>query len=469
MMTGIWRKILLTALLLAPVIAPVIVPVIAVPAHALIPAAPETQTPAPAPEPQIANTAAEGADERITARIRDIFGQLPSLSSVGVSVSEGVVTLSGTVPDAAARDRAEAIAGRIDGVVTVENQLERDVSVDGSLEAIGGLSDRMSAITRMLPLIGTALAVAFLIGLAGYGIAGLGAVWRRLAPNSFLAELMASAIRFIFVIGGMVVALEMIGAATLLGAVLGGAGLIGIALGFAMRDTVENYVASLMLSLRQPFRANEWVVIDQFEGRVIRLTSRATILMTLDGNHLRIPNSTVFKAVILNYTRNPQRRFDFDLGIDAQDDPTAARHLGVEAMRALPFILDDPEPQGRVVEVGDSNIVLKFLCWVDQNQTDWYKAKSRAIPAVKQALEAAGFMLPEPIYRLRFDPGTQFPLGEATSAPPAKPREAATSEAPDDAASDIAPENEVKRMVDAERAADPESGKDLLDSDKPVE
>src|SRR3546814_11904518 len=85
-----------------------------------------------------------------------------------------------------------------------------------------------------------------------------------------------------------------------------------ISIGFAIRDTVDNYVASLMLSLRQPFRANDHVVIEGHEGRVVRLTSRATILMTLEGNHLRIPNSTVFKAVILNYPRNPERRFDFE-------------------------------------------------------------------------------------------------------------------------------------------------------------
>lgn len=460
-MAGIWRKRLLLALLLATAMG--------VPAHALVSALPQTAAPTTAPEPQIANTAAEGSDERISARIRDIFSQLPSLSGVRVSVSEGVVSLSGQVPDAAAIERAEAIASRVDGVVTIENSLERDTSVDSSLGALGELSDRVTAIIKMLPLIGVALATAFLIGLIGYLIAGFKSLWQRIATNSFLAELIASTIRFVFVIGGVVVALQMIGAGTLLGAVLGGAGVIGIALGFAMRDTVENYVASLMLSLRQPFRANEWVVINEFEGRVIRLTSRATILMTLDGNHLRIPNSTVFKAVILNYTRNPQRRFQFVLGIDADDDPTAARHLGVKAMRALPFILDEPEPQGRVVEVGDSSIILQFLGWIDQNETDWYKAKSRAIPAVKNALEGAGFLLPEPIYRLRFDPGTQLPLAEGTAAAPAKERAPATSQVPDDDARDIAPENEVKRMVDAERAADPENGQDLLDSRKPVE
>ncbi len=460
-MAGIWRKLLLISLLLATAMG--------VFAPALVPAVNENAATTTPPQPQIANTAAAGSDERINARIRDIFSQLPSLAGVSVSVNEGVVSLSGQVPNAAAKDRAQAIATRVDGVVTVENSLERDTSVDGSLGALGALSDRMTGIVKMLPLIGVALTTAFLIGLIGYLIAGFHALWQRIASNSFLAELIASTIRFVFVIGGLVVALQMIGAGTLLGAVLGGAGVIGIALGFAMRDTIENYVASLMLSLRQPFRATEWVMINEFEGRVIRLTSRATILMTLDGNHLRIPNSTVFKAVILNYTRNPQRRFHFVLGIDAEDDPTAARHLGVKAMRALPFILDEPEPQGRVVEVGDSSIILQFLGWIDQNETDWYKAKSRAIPAVKNALEGAGFLLPEPIYRLRFDPGTQLPLAEGTAGAPAKERVPATSEVPDDDARDIAPENEVKRMVDAERAADPESSNDLLDSGKPVE
>lgn len=272
-------------------------------------------------------------------------------------------------------------------------------------------------------------------------------------------------------VGGIVVALNMLGAGTLMGAVLGGAGVVGIALGFAMRDTVENYVASLMLSLRQPFRPNDWVVIDDHEGRVIRLTSRATILMTLDGNHLRIPNSAVFKAVILNYTRNPRRRFDFTLGIDADDDPTAARHLGVEILKGLDFVLTEPEPQARVEDVGDSNVVIRFLGWIDQGATDFYKARSRAIPAVKQALEQAGFALPEPIHRLRFDSGAQLPVEGLDAAvrsqkeprPARKQPAAATSEQ-----LDTAPETAVEDMVDKERSVTPDD-KDLLDPSRPVE
>ncbi|MDZ4307143.1 mechanosensitive ion channel family protein [Allopontixanthobacter sp.] len=452
-------------------------PAVTAPAAALIPGAAESPAPAAAPEPQIASTAEAGSDERIAARITDIFSQLPSLSQIRVSVSEGVVTLTGSAADSEAIERAETIASRVDGVVTVENDLERDVSVDSNLGALGNLSDRFDGFVAMLPLIGAAAAVALVIGLIGYLIAGIGSLWRRIAPNSFLAELIATAIRFVFVVGGLVIALDMIGAGALLGAVLGGAGLVGVALGFAMRETIENYVASLMLSLRQPFRANDHVVIDDLEGRVIRLTSRATILMTMDGNHLRIPNSTVFKAVILNYTRNPQRRFEFELGIDAADDAGEARRLGVEVLSHLSFVLGDPPPFAAVEQVGDSNIVIRFFAWIDQQKTDFLKARSEAIPAVKDALEEAGFALPEPIYRLRFDAGTPLPIGSAQITEASEPRRTTgpgrkkiplAKDAAEQSRADVAPDHDVEQMVDAERSS-ATTDQDLLDSSRPVE
>lgn len=448
------------------------------PALAILPSAPEPaseEAPPQAPEQEIDATIDEGSDERIAGRIEGIFAELPAFRQVEVGVSSGVVTLSGVVPDQDAVARAEAIAGRVSGVVTVENDLERDVSIAAQGEGLNALADRWSQFLAMLPLIGLALAVWAGIALVGYLIAGLGALWHRIAPNSFLAELIASAIRFVFVVGGLVVALDMIGAAALLGAVLGGAGLIGLALGFALRDTIENYVASLMLSLRQPFRANDWVLIGDLEGRVIRLTSRATILMTLDGNHLRIPNSQVFKAVIINFTRNPQRRFQFDLGVDADDDARAARKLGREVLEGLDFILPEPAPEARIIEVGDSNVVIRFLGWIDQNETDWWKAQSQAIPAVKEALENAGFGLPEPIYRLRFDPrSATLPFENRAEGTREKEQEAASRKVQQisvtEADEDVRPVDEIVEMVEEERRqAGGEQDKDLLDHARPVE
>ena len=440
---------------------------------------PAEPTETPTPVQTIAATQEAGDDRRIAERIAGIFAELPAFGAVEVEVNEGVVSLSGTVPKPDDIARAEAIVNRVAGVVTVENGLERDLSLSAGSAGILTLADRWNSLVRMLPLIGMALGVWLAIAFLGYLIAGLGRLWHRIAPNSFLAELIASAIRFGFTIVGLVIALDMIGATALLGAVLGGAGVIGIALGFAMRDTIENYVASLLLSLRQPFRANDWVQIDTYEGRVIRLTSRATVLMTLDGNHLRIPNGQVFKAVIVNFTRNPQRRFHFDLGVDADDDARAARQLGRDTLAGLEFVLSDPPPEARIIEVGDSNVVIRFLGWVDQRDTDWWKAQSQAIPAVKGALEDAGFGLPEPIYRLRFDPRSAtvpFAAEAATATvtpnadEPPQAKRAVRDVAASPADEDVRPADEIAAMVEEERnRPGEEQNKDLLDHSRPVE
>lgn len=428
---------------------------------------PSAEAPAQPAETAIAARADAGSDADIRYRIRSIFSEIAGLRAVQVRVSAGVVTLSGTVATTEDVERAAAIAGRVAGVVTVQNDLRRDLDVDTNLSpALDKFSDDVRGLVRGLPLLGVALTIAVLVGGLGYLLASFSQLWRRITPNIFLAELLATLVRFVFVVLGIVAGLEVLGATALLGAVLGGAGVIGIAIGFAVRDTVDNYVSSLMLSLRQPFRANDHVVIEGHEGRVLRLTSRATILMTLEGNHLRIPNSTVFKAVILNYTRNPERRFQFDLGIDGADNPVDAMAVGLAAIRSLDFVLINPAASAIILDVGDSNIVLRFFGWVDQRQTDFLKGRSLALDATKSALEAAGFALPEPIYRLRFDPSAGQ-RGDVPEEREARAKGAQRTRGAPSVSHDAEPDASITKLVDEERADT--NADDLLDHRRPIE
>src|SRR3546814_3857998 len=95
---------------------------------------------------------------------------------------------------------------------------------------------------------------------------------------------------------GLLLALNLLGLAALMGAVLGSAGVIGLALGFAFKDIAENYIAGVLLSVRKPFSPGELLAIENYQGKVVALTSRTTILMTLDGNQLQLPNALVFKS-----------------------------------------------------------------------------------------------------------------------------------------------------------------------------
>ncbi|MGP5059721.1 mechanosensitive ion channel domain-containing protein [Psychrobacter celer] len=394
---------------------------------------PEIIEPSPDPDPppiisgestnnaQIETTPTPQKDNDIRQRITGIFSEIDGLQAVNVSVTQGVVTLTGETPNEKKAQQAINLTNRLTDVVTVEDRINRTLDVQDNVTTVyQGLKAQVTNLVKALPLLLVGIVLFGLVTWFGSWLSNRKNMWQRLTPNPFVAELLAQTIKVIFIIFGLILALSLIGAETVLGTLLGGAGVIGIAVGFAVKDTIENYIASLMLSIRQPFRARDHIVINGQEGIVVRLTSRATILMTLDGNQLRIPNAEVFKGTILNYTKNPERRFTFELGVDANDDPLAAIKVGLDAIHQLAFVLDEPKAIAVITNVGDSNIILEFQVWVDQSETDFSKARSIAIRETKHALENEGFSLPEPIYRLRFNHKLeqafeQMPQNNATS------------------------------------------------------
>lgn len=429
------------------------------------------ETTAVDPEPLIETNPSRTTDEQIQARLTGIFAEISGLSEVQVTVREGVVILSGEVANDSLALKAESLAIRIEGVVTTVDEMERFRAIATNVSPIlKDIQNILHETVRSLPLLALSFVVFAVTALFFHLLASWSFFWRRVLPNPFLAELLSGAIRVGGIFIGLITALNFMGATALIGAILGGAGVLGIAIGFAVRDGLENYISSVMLSIRQPFRANEHVVIDGHEGKVIRLTSRATVLMTMDGNHLRIPNATVFKAVILNYSRHPERRFDFELGVDAEDDPLAAISVGIEVLEGLNFVLKEPEPTGLIQKVGDSNIILTFYGWVDQSQTAFGKARGIAIARVKAALEDGGFSLPEPIYRLRVDGAvsTGLTVSETTPDTPAEhPRQPEHKDISTAEAEDVTPDRHLDEKVTEERAEQGE--KDLLDQSRPVE
>ena len=148
---------------------------------------------------------------------------------------------------------------------------------------------------------------------------------------------------------------------------------------------------------------------------------------------------------------------------------------GLDAIKGLEHALDDPGPDAFIKTVGDSNIVITFLAWMDQTQSDFEKMRSLAIKVAKDALEEGGFTLPEPLYRVRIDdrggqhaltPPESFRASAAQSAA-GRLEEKAAGEARGETVLDVSPDKHIEEMVNSERL---KSGDlDLLDSDRPVE
>ena len=406
----------------------------------------------------------EGDDGAIERRIEAVLGELPGYEGVVVDVSEGVVTLGGEAADGAAVSRLDGLAGRVEGVVAVENEVVASADVARRSEAaMERFRARGEQLLAFLPLLAVAVAAFSLVVALGLFLAGRRWPWDRIAPNAFVAEIYRQIARLGFVVLGAVVALDILGATALLGTILGAAGIVGLALGFAVRDTVENFIASVMLSFRQPFRPNDLVEIEGDEGHVVRLTSRATILMDLDGNQIRIPNATVFKARILNYTRNRERRFLFEIGVAPDADLVRVRETATRTVAGLPFILAEPEPVTWVERIGDGAMILTVTGWIDQAATAFPSARGEAIRMVKAAVEGMGVEVPDTTYRVQLMGGGAMQVTEADGpVPPPAP--------PPPAEADVAPlraERALERIIAAER--DDEAKPDLLDHRAPEE
>lgn len=407
----------------------------------------EPQGPAPSGAISIADDGA--TDLAILNRISGILAQLPDFDGLRADVDAGIVTLRGEVAEQASVDRLKALIARMDGVVAIEDSVRLSTDLGTRLESV---RDRFQArLTRMiagLPFLLLGLAVGALIVLGGGWLSRRQRILSRLAPNPFIAGFLAQAIRLVAWIVALVVALDLTGARALLGTLLGAAGIFGLSLSFAARDTIEGVVATMLLSLRQPFNPNDLIEVNGLRGRVIRLTSRGTTLLTLDGNHIRIPNQIIYKAVLTNYTRNPERRFMVDLAIDPGADLGRARDLVLRSLRGMSFVLERPEPVAWLDAQGPEHVVIRAGGWVSQDGTDFDLARGEAFRLLRHALDAKGYLLPEPVHRIRLE------QPEAEAAGPPRPVRPA-----DHRLTDPAPDAAFEAMVERERVPD---GRDLL-------
>lgn len=326
--------------------------------------------------------------------------------------------------------------------------------------AVARVGTRLEGLVAALPQAGLALVIVLGAWLLARAVARWDRPYRRLQGNRFVGDLARGIARALVLLAGVAVALEILDASHLVGALAGTAGVAGLALGFAFRDLIENYVASILLSLRQPFAPNDHVQIDRFEGRVARLTSRATILITPDGNNLRIPNATVFKGIILNFTRNPERRFGYPVSIHPSASIAQVQALLLDALAATPGVLTEPRPAVQVEELGAAEVRLRVFGWVNQNSVDFAAVQSEAMRGSMEALTAAQVPAPEPVYRLRTEP-------EPEAAPPASARGLGAAPKTPVSPADISPDPEPARKSAQEGAA--QEVPNLLDARAPRE
>lgn len=192
-------------------------------------------------------------------------------------------------------------------------------------------------------------------------------------------------------------------------------GIGGVAIGFAFRDILQNFLAGILLLIIEPFRIGDQIVVASFEGTVEEIQTRATLLKTYDGRRVVIPNATIFTEAVIVNTAYEVRRMEYDFGIGYGDSITEVGELLLSTAAKVEGVLADPAPDLLIVDFAASTVNLRLRWWTSgPRQTRVLEMKSAVMTAAKIALDGAGIDLPFPTQQILFHDQTEETDGDRT-------------------------------------------------------
>lgn len=244
---------------------------------------------------------------------------------------------------------------------------------------------------------GTQITIALLIFIVGKIVVGLISsalikMMEKAKLDSMLVKFLSGIIRNVLFLLVIVFALSQLGVdTTSLVALLGAAGL---AVGLALKDSLSNFSAGVMLILFRPFKVGDVVEVSGIIGSVDEITVFSTRLKSPDNKVITVPNANVFGNTMTNYSEMSTRRVDLVFGIGYGSDLLKAKAILEEMVASDERVLKDPAPVVKVHELADSSV--NFVCrpWV--NSADYWNVYWDMHEKVKLRFDEEGIEIPFP-------------------------------------------------------------------------
>lgn len=257
-----------------------------------------------------------------------------------------------------------------------------------------------NTVSNLPSLLGAIIIVGFTWAIAK-GVRYAAFTWAQQTEGDSSSEILIGRLSYgaVWVIGA-VVTLGVLGID--FAALLGALGLTSVAIGFSLKDVLSNYISGVIILAARPFRINDQVVIDDYEGTITQIQLRSTTIKTYDGRFVYIPNQEVFQASITNNTAAPRRRSFVMVGIDYDADISEAQQAIYKALEKISEVEKNPVPEILVRELAASTVNLEVRFWVDSRRAGFLATTSKVTHKIKEALEQANIEMPTDIYTLIF-------------------------------------------------------------------
>lgn len=187
-----------------------------------------------------------------------------------------------------------------------------------------------------------------------------------------------------------------------LGDIIGTLGLGSVAVGFAFQDIFKNFLSGILILIQRPFRIDDQIIVGDYEGTVERIDIRDTKIRTYDGERILIPNSELFTSAVRVRTAYHLRRTDLAVGVDYNISLSKAKNILQKTIENVEGVLNGKPAEIDFVGFGDSSIDIIVRYWTNSRQPHVRQVQTKAIMAIKEALDAANIGIPYPIRTLYF-------------------------------------------------------------------
>ena len=171
-------------------------------------------------------------------------------------------------------------------------------------------------------------------------------------------------------------------------------GAAGLAIGLALKDSLANFAAGIMLVMFRPFKIGDFVEVTDVSGTVKEIKLFSTYMRTTDNKNLIIPNSQIINDIITNYSAQDTRRIDLVIGVSYDDDIKTAQKIMEDTLAKHDKVLSDPEPKVMLNELAGSSVNFTVRPWVKSE--DYWPVRADLLEQLKTNIEAGGCSFPYP-------------------------------------------------------------------------
>lgn len=232
-------------------------------------------------------------------------------------------------------------------------------------QATAGLHALIANFSQRLPYMAVALLVFILFYITGVVLRRLAARFTlRTRRHRSVGIVLGRLGQGVLVLLGLLIALVIAVPGFTPGQLVSVLGLSSVAIGFAFRDILQNFLSGILLLLSEPFRIGDQIKSGDFEGTVENIETRATSIVTYDGRRIVMPNSTLFVNPVTVNTANEKRRLEYDIKLPKDSDIQKMRQVVLRAVTPLPHVLEDPSPDVLLVGFTDNDVTLRLRWWI---------------------------------------------------------------------------------------------------------